>query len=62
MEIGEMEWLKVKVHFIMLMEMFIPVNSFKTELMDLGCMFIQTAKDTKGFGKTIIRMGLEKKN
>ena len=62
METGEMGWPKVKVLFIMLMAMFIRVSSSKTGLMDSEYMFIQLAKDTKDFGKTIIRMDLEKKN
>lgn len=62
METGETGWPKVKVLFIMLMAMSILVSSSKTGLMDSEYMFIQMAKDTKDFGRTTIKMVLEKKN
>lgn len=62
MEIGETEWLKAKELFTMLMAMFIPVSSIKTEQMALVYMCIQMDKDMKDSGKMIIKMGLEKKS
>jgi hypothetical protein len=62
METGEMGWQKVKEHFIMLMAMFILVNSSKTELMDSESTFIPMVKDMKDFGKMIIKMDLVKKS
>ena len=50
------------VHSIMQMEMYILENSTKIELMDMGYMFIQTAKSMKASGKMICKMAREKKN
>ena len=62
MATGEMEWPKGRVLFIMLMAMFTPVSSIKTEQMDSVFMFILTDRDMKDFGKMTIKMDLEKKN
>ena len=61
-EIGEMEWLRVKVHFTMQMAMFILVNSTKTARMDLEFTFILTVRGMKAFGKMTTKMDLEKKS
>lgn len=60
--IGEMEWPRDKVLFIMRMAMFTLVNSIKTERMDLGFTFIQTVRGMRAFGKMTIRKDLEKKS
>ena len=62
MVIGEMEWQKVKVSFIMLMEIFIQVNFSKIELMDTVNMFIKMGRNIKDFGKTICKMDQVRKN
>ena len=62
MEIGEMEWQKVKVISIMPMVMYTKENSTKIELMDLVCMCIKMDKLMKVFGKMICKMVLERKN
>ena len=62
MEIGEMEWQKVKVISTTLMVTYTKENSTKIELMDLVCMCIKMDKLMKVFGKMICKMVLERKN
>ena len=61
-EIGEMEWLKDKAHFIMLMEMFILESFIKIKQMDLVYIFIRMDRNMKAFGKMISKKDLEEKN
>jgi len=61
-EIGEMEWLKDKEHFIMQMVTFILVNFIKIELMDLEFIFIKTDKNMRVFGRMINKKVQEEKN
>jgi len=62
MEIGEMEWLKVKVISTMLMVTYTKENFTKTELMDLECMCIKMDKLMKVFGKMTCKTVQERKN
>ena len=61
-EIGEMEWLKDKEHFIMQMVTFILVNFIKIELMDLEFIFIKMDKNMRVFGRMINKKAQEEKN
>ena len=62
MAIGETEWLKELGRFTMLTVMFILANSIRIEQMGSEFTFIQTVKDTKDFGKMIIKMDLAKRS
>lgn len=61
-EIGEMEWLKDKGHFIMLMEMYILENFIRIKQMDLVFIFIRMDRNMKAFGKMISKKDLEEKS
>ena len=61
-EIGEMEWLRDKEHFIMQMVTFILVNFIKIELMDLEFIFIKMDKNMRVFGRMINKKVQEEKN
>ena len=61
-EIGEKEWLKAKVCFIMLMEMYIVESFIRTELMDLENMCIRMARSIKDSGRVTCKMDQERKN
>lgn len=61
-EIGEMEWLKDKALFIMLMEMFIRESFIRIKQMDLAYIFIRMDRSMKAFGKMISKKDLEEKN
>ena len=61
-EIGEMEWQKDKVLFIMQTETFIQENFIKIKLMDLEFIFIKMDKNMRVFGKMINKKVQEEKN
>lgn len=62
MEIGEAEWQKEKVFFIMLMEMYIQESSTKIEPTVLEYMFTLMVKSMRDSGKMICKMVQGKKN
>lgn len=62
MEIGDLEWLKEKVFFTMLMEMCILESFIKTEQMALESMFTPMAKSMRDSGRMICKMDQGKKN
>jgi len=61
-EIGEMEWLRDKEHFIMQMVTFILVNFIKIELMALEYILIKLDKNMRVFGRMINKKVQEEKN
>ena len=61
-EIGEMEWRKAKVYFIMLMVTFTVVNSTKIVLMDLVSMYIKMGRNIKDSGRMICKMDRVRKS
>jgi len=55
-EIGEMEWLRARVHFTTLTVMSIPESSIKIEPTDLVPTFTRMGRSMKGTGRTICKM------
>lgn len=61
-EIGEMEWLKDKGSFTMLMVTYTQGSFIKIGPMGLESIFIKMVRNTKGSGKMINRKALGRKN